>query len=99
MSAILSSTLSADPSAGPTRQLAAFVSRLRFDALPPEVVEKAKACILDSLGCCLYGSTLPWTRIVTDMALEQGGTPQAHIIGTRHITAVTQAVLVNGTAG
>ena len=99
MSAIPAGALSTDDAVGPTAQLAAFVSQLRYEALPREVVEKAKACILDSLGCCLFGSTLPWTRMVADLALEQGGAAQAHLIGTRHMTSVTQAVLVNGTAG
>lgn len=94
-----SGNVSAEVTAAPTRRLAEFVSGLTFDILPSAVVDKAKACILDSLGCCLFGSTLPWTRMVADMVVEQDGAPQAHILGTRHRTSVTQAVLVNGTAG
>lgn len=94
-----SGNVSAGVAAAPTRRLAEFVSGLTFDMLPPAVVDMAKACILDSLGCCLFGSTLPWTRMVADMALEQGGNAQAHILGTRSRTSVTQAVLVNGAAG
>ena len=55
--------------------------------------------MLDALGCMLLGSTLPWTRIVTDMVLEQGAMPQAIIVGTSHRTSASQAVLVNATAG
>lgn len=99
MSATLSGAAAVIPAAAPTRELAAFVSTLQYDALPPDVVEKAKTCLLDAIGCCLFGSTLRWTRIVADMAMEQGGQPQAHILGTTRRTSVTQAVLVNGTAG
>lgn len=88
-----------DGLSGPTRELAAFASGLRFGDLPPTVVAKAKACVMDALGCMLFGSTLPWTRILTDTVLEQGGERQATIIGTREKTSVVQAVLVNGTAG
>lgn len=86
-------------SAQPTRQLAAFAAGLRYEGLPPAVVEKTKACVLDALGCMLFGSTLPWTRMVSDMVLEQGAAPQAAIVGTSHRTSVSQAVLVNATAG
>ena len=52
---------------GATRELASFVSRLRYDDIPVEVISKAKACTLDALGCMLFGSTLRWTRIATNM--------------------------------
>ena len=84
---------------GPTGTLAAFSAGLRYEDIPPEVVAKAKACVLDALGCMLFGSTLPWTRIAAEVALEQGGAPQAAIIGTPHRTSVVQAALVNATAG
>ena len=35
-----------------------FVRSLRFDELPREVVSKAKLCILDTLGCCIFGASL-----------------------------------------
>lgn len=84
---------------GPTRELAAYACRLRFDAIPPEVVGKAKSCVLDAVGCMLFGSTLPWTRIVADTVREEGGAERATLIGMRDRTSVSQAVLVNATAG
>jgi 2-methylcitrate dehydratase PrpD len=88
-----------DEQIGPTRELASFVARLRYEDIPAEVITKAKACLLDAVGCMLFGSTLPWVRIATEAALEQGGNPQATLIGTAHRTSVIQAALVNGTAG
>ena len=85
--------------AGATRELAAYACRLHFDSIPPEVVGKAKACVLDALGCMLFGSTLPWTRIVAETVREEGGAERATLIGTAERTSVTQAVLVNATAG
>lgn len=87
------------PLFGATRELASFVAALRYEHIPPGVISKAKACVLDAVGCMLFGSTLPWTRILTDMVREQGGNRQATIIGTGDKTSVTQAVLVNATAG
>ena len=45
-----------------TRQLAGFVSRLHYEDLPKAVIRKAKALILDQLGCQLAGSVLPWSK-------------------------------------
>ena len=47
---------------GATRDLAAFASNLRFADIPHEAVERMKLSVLDSIGCCLFGATLPWTR-------------------------------------
>jgi len=85
--------------AQPTEELAAFATRLTYRDLPPDVVAKCRLCVLDALGCMLHGSSLPWTRIVREIVVEQGGASQAAIIGTRHRTSVSQAVLVNSTAG
>ncbi|HUF81289.1 MAG TPA: MmgE/PrpD family protein [Burkholderiales bacterium] len=82
-----------------TRDLAAFASRLKYDDLPREVVERMKDCVLDSIGCCLHGVTLPWTRKVQEMVLAEGATPVASLFGGGGRTSVSQAVLVNSTAG
>lgn len=82
-----------------TRALGAYAAGLRHADLPPAVAAKVKECVLDALGCCLYGVTRPWTRMVLDMALEQGGAPQASVPGTPHRTSASQAALVTGTAG
>lgn len=84
---------------GATAVLAAYVSALRYEKLPPEVVEKTKACLLDTLGCMVFGATLPWTRIVADLSREEGGAPQATLIGSNERMSVVQAVLINSTAG
>ena len=82
-----------------TLALGAWAAGLRYADLPPAVAGKAKECTLDALGCCLFGVTRSWTRMVLDMVLEQGGAPQASILGTSHRTSVSQAVLVTSTAG
>lgn len=89
----------ADETAGATAVLAAYVAGLRYESLPPAVVEKTRACVLDTLGCMLFGSTLPWTRIVADVAREEGGAFQALLVGGAERLSVPQAVLVNSTAG
>jgi len=84
---------------GATRDLAAFAAALRYEDLPPEVVERLKTSVLDSIGCCLYGATLPWTQRVQAMVEEEGAAPVASLFGSGRKTSVAGAVLVNATAG
>ena len=85
--------------AGQTRMLAQFASDLRFEDIPQEVIQRMKTSVLDSIGCCLYGVTLPWTRHVSDMVDEEGAKPVVSIWGTNRRTSLSNAVLVNSTAG
>lgn len=82
-----------------TRKLAEFTASLKFSDLPPAVVAHAKVLALDSIGCCLYGATLPWTRKVMGMIRDEGGAARATVIGGSFKSSASQAVLVNSTAG
>jgi 2-methylcitrate dehydratase PrpD len=82
-----------------TRDLARFASGLRYDDIPPDAVERMKLSVLDSIGCCLYGATLPWTRQVAALAEAEGARPVASLMGMGKRTSVALAALVNGTAG
>lgn len=82
-----------------TRDLARFAAALRFEDIPHEVIEKIKLLALDAIGCCIYGATLPWTRKVAELVEHEGGRPVASIFGSGRKTSISQAVLVNSTAG
>ena len=82
-----------------TRDLARFGSSLQFDQIPPEAVQRMKSSVLDSLGCCLFGATLPWTRKVAELADLEGAKPVASLIGMGRKTSAALAALVNGTSG
>lgn len=82
-----------------TRDLACFASGIRYQDLPKEVVERIKLCVLDSIGCTLFGATLPWTRKVADYALSEGARGVASLTGMGKKTSVALAALVNGTSG
>ena len=83
---------------GATQKLAAFASSLTFDALPREVVEKAKFCILDTLGCCMFGNSLPSLQKLAAVVLAEGAAPQATVFGRAARTSPSSAALLNGTA-
>lgn len=82
-----------------TRDLARFGAALRFEDIPREAVERIKSSVLDSIGCCLFGATLPWTRKVAELADLEGAKPVASMIGMGRKTSASLAALVNGTAG
>ncbi|QIL79369.1 MmgE/PrpD family protein [Diaphorobacter sp. HDW4A] len=85
--------------AGATEALAAFAAEMRFEDLPPRAVERLKTSLLDSIGCCLYGMTLPWTQHVQAMVEAEQAHPVAALFGAGRATSVAGAALVNGTAG
>ena len=82
-----------------TRELANFAAKTAFADIPSEVIERIKLSLIDGLGVCLHGATLPWTQKVCEQVREEGGKPLASIWGSGHRTSPTNAVLVNSTAG
>ena len=79
---------------GATAELARFAAGLAYDHLPAPVVARAKDCLIDALGCVVFGVTLPWTRMLIELVEQEGGNRRASIPGTRVKTSVSQAVLV-----
>lgn len=65
--------------AAPT--LARFAAGLRYEDLPAEVVRQARACIIDTVGVALYGSRLPWSRIIAAYALRYGSGGPCTLMG------------------
>lgn len=84
---------------GATRTLAEFAAGIEFDAIPDDVIARMKTSMLDSIGCCLFGATLPWTQRVQAMVEEEGARPVASLFGSGRKSSVAGAVLVNATAG
>lgn len=82
-----------------TRDLARFGASLRYEQIPAQVVARIKSSVLDSLGCCLFGATLPWTRKVAELADLEGAKPVASFMGMGRKSSVSLACLVNGTGG
>lgn len=81
----------------PTARLADFVAGLEFQAIPPEVISRIKLCILDTLGCALYGSTLPWGKTIVQFVKECGEGKGALIWGDGTEVPSSNAPLANGT--
>ena len=82
----------------PTRALAQFSAELTYDKIPQPVIEHIKICLLDTFGCGLFGSTLPWARVVADFAQDLGGKQESIVWGRHFKVSAPNAALSNGTA-
>ena len=80
-----------------TRGMAQFVSTLRYEDIPASVIERIKLLMLDSIGCALYGSDLPWTRILQNTLSGLDSSSACAVWGTRVRMSAPHAALVNGT--
>ena len=80
-------------------RIADWVTALRFDDLPAEVVERTKLVILDQIGVQLLGASLPNVQPVLRLAEGQGGMPEATLTHSGALTTVSRAAWVNGTLG
>jgi 2-methylcitrate dehydratase PrpD len=86
------------PTRSHSRELIEFVHGLRLDTLPPDIVRRAKGALLDSLGCTLFGSLQPWSRIMAEEILAESPRGRSTIIGRTQTVAAPAAALCNGTA-
>jgi 2-methylcitrate dehydratase PrpD len=85
--------------AAPTRELAAWISGLRYEDIPQRTREVARIAILDTLGCGVYGWCTPWAQMVLQWARSGGGKGEATAWGDAQPTLrVADAALVNGVA-
>src|SRR5687767_9483749 len=80
-----------------TRGIAEFVSGLRFESIPTEVLTRIKLLMLDALGCAIYGADLEWCRILQSTLGRLDTTQACGIWGTSQKLSAPHAALVNGT--
>ena len=84
---------------GFTRVIARHASELRFAAVPTDVIEIARQCVLDWMGVTLAGSREAAARIALEVALEdRPGADGVTVVGTSRLLPPSGAALVNGTA-
>jgi 2-methylcitrate dehydratase PrpD len=79
-----------------TQRLARFACDLDYRQIPAEVIDRAKACILDTLAVSLYGSTKPWSRTVSEFVRDSGLRGQSSVLGENWKAQPAQATLANG---
>jgi|SRR5579871_6246002 len=80
-----------------TAEMARFISRLNYAALPAAVTARLKLLILDALGCGLYGAGLPWSRMLRGTLCDLDESRSCSLWGTPLRSSAPHAALVNGT--
>ena len=80
-----------------TRALAGYLSRLRFEDLPADVVEKGKLSIINSLGNSIGGYPLTVSKTFLELSKDLGiGQPESTLIGDGTKVSVSGAAFGNG---
>jgi aconitate decarboxylase len=92
----LTTTLTDTPA--PTRQLAAWGASARLDDVPRAVSAHAALCLLDGIGCALYGARQDWGRIAAQTAQELAPGGRASLWGRAVRVGPAAAAMANGTA-
>ena len=83
----------------PTRDLATWVSALKFEDLPQRTREVARIALLDTLGAGLYGFNTPWTQKLLSWVQRGGQGNEARTWNAGTVTLRSaDAALVNGVA-
>lgn len=67
---------------GYTTRLAEYAVALRYEDIPPAVVQRAKDTICDTVGVILYGGELPWSKIIVAYAKRTGVGGKSRILGS-----------------
>jgi len=65
-----------------TERLAAYAASLRYEELPPAVVQRAKDCICDTVAAIIYGAELPWSKMIIAHARRTSAVGKSNILGS-----------------
>ncbi len=66
-----------------TRDLAAFLARVRFEDMPEAAVHEARRGVLDWIGCALAGSRHPTIGKLLPVLTALNAQPHATVLGAR----------------
>ena len=80
-----------------TAELADYAATCRYEDFPPDVIERTKQCITDTVAAVIFGYDLPWSRMVVAFAERNGAGGHSRILGrgTQRVHAPA-AALANG---
>ena len=83
----------------PTREVAAWISGLRYEDLPQRTREVVRSALLDTLGCGVYGFNTSWAGLLLEWARAGGTGGECTVWGEAQPSLrAADAALVNGTA-
>ncbi len=77
-------------------ELSKFIYESKFEDFPTEVIEKAKFCLLDLIGCAIAGYNHPVSKKLVNIAISNKGVEEATIIGHNQKVPALWATFANG---
>lgn len=80
-----------------SKRLAEFVADTTYEDLPPELTERMKTYVLDTLAAGFVGCKLPWSQMVYDYERANGSTGGSSVFGSDVQMSASAASFVNGT--
>lgn len=78
------------------RTLAEFAVGLKYETIPNAVIDRAKTCIIDTVGAMTFGADQPWSRIIIEYVMRTTAPGKGSIVGTEHKARGQLASLANG---
>jgi 2-methylcitrate dehydratase PrpD len=83
-------------SSGQTKRLAEYAAGLRYQEIPPPVLQRAKDCMADTVATILFGAQFPWSKMIIAQALRMSGVGSCSILGTGKRVCAPAAALAHG---
>ena len=79
-----------------TRELADFAGQIKYEDLPPPIVQETKQVLMEHIGTALAALSTDKGKMMAALGRKEGGTPESSIIGLGEKVSTTNASLVNG---
>lgn len=76
--------------------LSTYMAAAASQPLPPEVAEKTKQHLLDTIAAMISGAALPPGKVALNFARNYGGEHVATVVGTKMVCGPIEAALTNG---
>jgi 2-methylcitrate dehydratase PrpD len=77
-------------------ELSNYMAQAKSRILPPDVAEKAKEHVLDTLAAMISGTELPPAKVALNFARFNGGEKTATVVGSDLLCGPGEAAFVNG---
>jgi hypothetical protein len=65
-----------------TEKLAAYAAGVKFEDLPPAVIQRAKDTMADTVAAIIFGGELPWSQMIIAYARANSPAGKSYILGT-----------------
>lgn len=79
-------------------RLVEFAASLPVQAIPKLAFDNARRCLLDAIGCGLFGASQPWSEIMAAQMFMEKSQGASTIFGHASPLSAPAAALCNGTA-